>query len=205
MPKETLVRFVSLFRDKSVGIAERILPTAINYVVVTVVAMGLLHFSLLRSSAPLDSEQRAMVESALRVLDEKGFGREAFILRNVASLRGSDNWLNELVESENAFAATNFPFGVVTLYPDFFSRATDDTERAMILLHESRHVIGGSERDAFEYVWKNRQKSGWTTLSHGMTPAFVTIHEMTREYAPELFTCEANLWRDCTERLRGRP
>lgn len=170
-----------------------ILPTIANYAVIVAVALGLMYFSLIRTSAPLDADQSAAVERALGVLSEKGFSNEVFILRHAASLRGSDNWLNGLVESENAFAATNFPFGIITLYPDFFTRATDDTERAMILLHESRHVVGGSEREAFGFVWRNRQRLGWTTLSHGMTPAFITIEVMTREYVPELFTCQANL------------
>lgn len=179
-------------------------PVVGNYVALTLVALGLMHVSLLHTSAPLDLEQKAAVERAIAVLSEKGFSREVLVLRKIASFRGSDNWLNGLVESENAFAATNFPFGVITLYPDFFNRATDDTERAMILLHESRHLTGGSERDAFAHVWRNRQKLGWTTLSHGMTPAFVTIGEMTRENVPELFTCQANLWDDCTEQLRAK-
>lgn len=197
-------RLASLTVDGALKAAIAVLPMIGNYLVVTAVALGLMYFSLVRTSAPLDATQSAAVERAIAVLTEKGFSKEVFVLNNVASFRGSDNWLNGLAESENAFAATNFPFGVVTLYPDFFDRASDDTERAMILLHESRHVIGGSERDAFSFVWMNRQRLGWTTLSHGMTPAFVTIQEMTREYVPELFTCQANLWNDCTEQLRAK-
>lgn len=188
---------------KLAGKVAHALPAVGNCFVVTAVILGLLHFSLVRTSADLIEQDAEKVERAIRVLEYRGFIEESALLRSFATFKGSDHWLNALVQPENAFAATNFPFGIITLYPDFFSRASDDTERAMILLHEARHLTGGSERDAFAHVWRNRHKLGWTMLSHGTTPTFISIEVMTRDQVPELFTCQELLWSDCTELLRA--
>jgi hypothetical protein len=73
----------------------------------------------------------------------------------------------------------------------------------MILLHEAQHVRMADEREAYAYVWRNRERLGWTQLSHGMTPTFVTIESQTREFSPEIFTCRDRVWSDCTEGLRA--
>ncbi len=156
------------------------------------------------TSAPLRDDERETLDRTIALLAAKGFDREVFLLRHITTFRRTDNWLNTLADNENAFAATNFPFELITLYPDFYSKAKDDTERAMILLHEARHLQGADERDAFDYVWRNRQKLGWTILSYGTTESYITIELLTRENSPELFTCPANLWKDCTEKLQVR-
>ena len=71
----------------------------------------------------------------------------------------------------------------------------------MVLLHEAQHLKGGDEKAAYSFVWQNRERLGWTQLSHGTTPSYITIEQQTREFAPELFTCRQNLWSDCTETL----
>ena len=167
-------------------------------------ALAAFHISLVATSAPLSSEERATVDRAVDLLEAKGFAREVFLLRHAATFRGTDHWLNRLTVSEGAFAATNFPFQVVTLYPDFYTKAIDDTERAMILLHEAQHLLAGDEAFAYGYVWQQRSRLGWTQLSHGTTETYVTIAEQTRENSPSLFNCPSNLWNDCTETLRAR-
>lgn len=160
-----------------------------------------LYLSLVATSVPLDYGQQQKVQSAISLLNEKGFSREAFLLRSVVMFRRGDNWLNSLAKRDSAYAATNFPFQIVTLYPDFYGKAIDDTERAMILLHEAQHLKGKDEAAAYAYVWQQRDRLGWTQLSHGTTPSYITIGELTRTYAPELFTCPNKVWRDCTETL----
>ena len=123
-------------------------------------------------------------------------------MRTAATFRGSDNWLNtHLVTKENAYASTNFPVGIITIYPDFYSKAVDDTERAAVLLHEAQHLKGGDEHAAYEYVWQHRAQLGWTLLSHGTTESYITIEEQTRFEAPELFTCQDRMFKDCTEQI----
>jgi hypothetical protein len=175
-----------------------------HYLLVTACALSLFYSSLLFTSQPLRDDERATVDRTIDLLAARGFRREAVLLRHATAFRRSDNWLNSLAVKENAFASTNFPFGVITLYPDFYHRATDDTERAMILLHEARHLQGGDEADAYAYVWENRGRLGWTMLSHGTTETFVTVELLTRDAAPELFTCPHKLWNDCTEPLPRR-
>ena len=145
-----------------------------------------------------------MIDRAIDVLVQRGFEREAFLLRNTASFRSSDNWLNGMVDKESAYAATNFPFEVLTIYPDFYHKTTDDTERAMILLHEAKHMERMDEHDAYKFVWQHRWQLGWTQLSHGDTPTYVTIREITQETVPELFSCSDHLLEDCTENLAKR-
>ena len=173
------------------------------------VAAGLLaivafHLSMISTSVPPSPDEQKQVDQAIRVLESKGFAREAFMLRHTVTFRGTDNWLNGLAAKENAFAATNFPFQIVTLYPDFYKRAGDDTERAMILLHEAQHLLASSEAESYEYVWRNREQLGWTQLSHGTTETYVSIEQQTREYAPHLFNCRQNIWDDCTATLRAQ-
>jgi hypothetical protein len=163
------------------------------------------YFSLIISSNPVSPYQFEKIEKAINLLEEKGFASESALLRRVTLFRNTDNWLNSLAEKENAFAATNCPFGMITIYPDFYNKTKDDTERAMILLHEARHLQGSNEPDAYTYVWQNRQKLGWTILPYGTTEVYVTVEQQTRDHAPQLFTCPARLWDDCTERLNPNP
>lgn len=180
------------------------LDTFRSSVLAGVLALLTFHLSMVSTSAPLYFEEKDAVDSAIALLKAKGFATEVFLLEHTVTFRRSDNWLNRLAEKENAFAATNLPFQIITLYPDFFTRASDDTERAMILLHEARHLMARDEASAYAYVWKNRSRLGWTQLSHGTTETYVTIAELTREHAPELFNCPSKLWNDCTENLTAR-
>jgi hypothetical protein len=186
----------SLF-EKAAPAAFRLLLTGVRHAVAGLLGLVILYLSLLATSAPMSVSDRAVIDNAIAILDSKGFDSEAFLLRHTATFRSRDNWINISFPTENSFAATNFPFGIITIYPDFYTQA-DDTTRAMILLHEAQHMKGGSEADAYAYVWRNRQQLGWTQLSHGTTDTYVTVELETRELAPELFTCESKLWNDCT-------
>ena len=181
------------------GSLARFVRSGVYYLAVTLCLLSIFHSSLLVTSQPLRADEVEAVDRAVDLLEAKGFRKEVFLLRRLTVFRNTDSWLNLLTQKENAFAATNFPFNIITLYPDFFSRAKDDTERAVILLHEAQHLQGADERESYAYVWRNRQKAGWTILSHGTTESYVSIEILTREIAPELFSCPDRLWNDCTE------
>jgi hypothetical protein len=157
------------------------------------------YISLLATAESLNAEEHAQVDHAIEVLEKKGFTAEAFYLRNFAVFRGGDNWLNSSIAKENAYAATNFPFAIVTLYPDFFSYTADETERASILLHEVRHLIGDDEKGAYEFVWQNRDSLGWTKERYQSSIVWMEVRKQTREYVPNLFVCGFNEFGDCTE------
>ncbi len=173
----------------------------VNNIIVAALTLTIFYLSLITTSFPLTADERAQIERAVAHLEEKGFEREAFLLRNTVTFRGGGNWLNSVTGQENAYAATNFPFGIITLYPDFYHKTVDDTERAMVLLHEARHLQGAEERDAYAYVWENRERLGWTIFKYGSTASYVTIEMQTREHAPGLFTCPEKLFNDCTVKL----
>lgn len=156
-------------------------------IVVAFLIVVVLHTSLLLTSQRITPEQRAIVMRAVRVLEERGFESEAWRLRHLASFRSNDNWWNAYVGHADAYAATNFPFQVVTLYPDFFVVPADDTERAAVLLHEAQHMTGANEPRAFAEVWVNITRLGWTEETHGSTRVWRGTRELTREYAPHLF------------------
>lgn len=160
------------------------------------------YLTLVATSAAVETKDLEKIESAIAVLEQKGFSREVFLLKHFATFRSSQNWLNSLTVKESVYATTNYPFGIITIYEDFYTKAEDDTERAMILLHEVQHLQGGSEAEAYEYIWKNRRRLGWTLLSHGSTPTYITVDILTRENAPELFICPAKMFGDCTENLQ---
>ena len=169
--------------------------------IAALLALFAFYLSLIATSAPLELNERLAIQRAISKLEEKGFDREAFLLRHTVVFRSTDNWLNYLTKEDKAYAATNFPFQIITLYPDFFRKTTDDTERAIVLLHEAQHLQGADEKEAYAYVWKHRAELGWTQLSHGTTPSYVTIAEQTREMAPDLFRCDDKVFKDCTETL----
>jgi len=169
-----------------------------NMIVGALTVVGF-YFSLLATSQPVSSADMETVNRAIDVLAAKGFDREVFLLRHTATYRSTDHWLNRIIFKENAFAATNFPFQMITLYPDFYRKANDDTERAMVLLHEAQHLQGADEQHAYAYVWKNRAKLGWTRELYASTPTYLDVAGQTRENAPELFVCTLKLEGDCTE------
>jgi len=157
------------------------------------------YVSLLATSEPISFEQKQVVHRAIKVLEEKGFTGEAFLLENFVSYRATDNWWNRWVGHATAYAATNCPFEVVTLYPDFFNVPIDDVERAMMLLHESYHLRGRGEPAAFGGVWRDKAKLGWTQSVYGGTRAWRNVREFTGRYAPQLFTCGLDAKTDCIQ------
>ena len=157
------------------------------------------YFSLVFTADPLSIDQKHQVRQAIRLLREKGFTKEALLLDKFTVYRVNDNWLNASVEKENAFAATNFPFEIMTLYPEFFSYPVDDVERAAILLHESKHLEGAEEEEAYEFVWKNRNALGWTREKYRRSPVWDNVRHQTREILPGLFNCPEVEAGDCTE------
>src|SRR5687767_1909834 len=155
------------------------------------------HASLLLSSNPATYNEREQVGRAVRLIEESGFTREAFLLRRLTNFRTSDNWWNSYVGHGEAYAATNFPFEVVTLYPEFFNYPVDDVERAVILLHEARHLAGEGEEAACAAVWRDKARLGWTKEKYGHTRVWRNVHELTRRHAPRLFGCGQDGRQDC--------
>jgi hypothetical protein len=169
-----------------------------SYIGSIVLAFIAFYLSLVATSLPPTKAERAEINNAIAVLTAKGFTDEVFVLKRTTTFRATDHWLNSFVDKENAYASTNFPFQIVTVYGDFFYKTSDDTERAMVLLHEARHLLGEDERDAYAYVWKNRERLGWTMEKYGTSEIYVTIEQQTHENAPELFNCPDKPWEDCT-------
>ncbi len=131
-------------------------------VCIAVVLLTLLSFylSLIFTSNSLNYDEKQSVKKAIEILNEKGCSREVFLLTYLTKFRANDNWLNASTKFENAYAATNFPVEIMTVYPEFFTDTLDDTERAAILLHEAQHLKGADEQEAYQFVWQNRKQLG---------------------------------------------
>jgi hypothetical protein len=155
--------------------------------------------SLLNSSQALTTEQKQAVDKAITLLEQKGFSVDAGFLRYAATFRASDNWWNRWLGHNDAYAATNFPFEVVTLYPIFFTRTADDTERAVVLLHEAQHLRGSGERTAHTVVWQRKQQLGWTREQYGGTKVWNNVRDFTAKFAPEVFACGEEGVNNCIE------
>ncbi len=177
----------------------KVAKRALFCMLVLVIILAGFYLSLIGSAKSLSYDDKQTVKRAIAVLREKGFAEEAFYLENLAAFRGSDNWLNASVAKENAYAATNFPFEIITLYSDFFSYPVDDIERAAILLHEAKHLTGANEREAYEFVWKHRAQLGWTFTEYAESPVWHNIRRQTKDNVPEIFTCGDLAYFDCTE------
>jgi hypothetical protein len=138
-----------------------------------------------------------VVRQAIAILEHAGFSTEVLVLRHVANYRSTDNWWNLYIGHHDAYAATNFPLGVLTLYQPFFGTAVDDTERAVILLHESQHLLGAGEEAALERVWRDKRRLGWTAASYGGTKVWRNTSDWTASTVPSLFHCGRNGTSDC--------
>jgi hypothetical protein len=165
----------------------------------TVAVLVLCHASLLWTSRAATVGQRIEVRRAVDIIERGGFKREAFLLGRVSNFRTSDNWWNNYMGHEEAYASTNFPFEVVTLYPDFFLYPVDDVERAVVLLHEARHLSGAGEEEALATVWRDKARLGWTREKYGQTRVWKNVGEFTRRYAPKVFACGPDGQQDCYE------
>jgi len=154
--------------------------------------------SLFATSEGLNLEQQVIVYRAVELLEEKGFTKEVFALRNVARFRSTDNWWNLYNEHYQAYAATNFPFEIVTIYPWFFDLPKDDVERAVILLHEAQHLMGADEETALRRVWALKARLDWTAERYGHSKVWKNTREWTQTTAPDLFTCK-EVEIDCTQ------
>ncbi|HEV2863609.1 MAG TPA: hypothetical protein VGX48_21530 [Pyrinomonadaceae bacterium] len=157
------------------------------------------YVSLLETSRAADYDQRQQVGRAVGLVNQAGLGRDAFLLGRLANYRTDDNWWNAWLGHGEAYAAANFPFEVVTLYPDFFLHPTDDTERAVILLHEAKHLAGADEEEALRAVWRDKWRLGWTREKYGHTRVWRNVSELTRRHAPALFQCSPDKQQDCEE------
>ena len=177
----------------------KILKRALVCVLMVLFTLAGFYLSLIGSSERLAYEEKQTVYRAIAILDEKGFSKESFLLNYLTAFRANDNWLNASVPKENAYAATNYPFEIITVYPDFFTFTTDDTERAAILLHEAQHLKGADEPQAYKFVWENRKKFGWTSDKYGDSIIWRNVRLQTKEFAPELFNCPDKIYSDCTE------
>lgn len=169
-----------------------------SYIGSIVLAFIAFYLSLVATSVPPTKAERVQIKKAIDILAAKGFDDEVFVLRRTATFRATDHWLNRFVDKENAYASTNLPFQIVTVYGDFFYKTADDTERAMVLLHEARHLLGEDEHEAYAYVWRNRQRLGWTMEQYGTGEVYDMIEQQTLDNAPELFNCPDKPWEDCT-------
>lgn len=155
--------------------------------------------SLIGTSDPITDEQAKIVDRAIAVIDQKGFSREAFALRHLVRYRSTDNWWNRRIGHDTAFAATNFPFEVITLYAPFFDEPVDDVERAAVLLHEAYHLFGFGEEVASSRVWLAKDKLEWTRDKYSYTKVWSNVERYTAENAPHLFKCGPGGKSDCTK------
>src|SRR5947209_12044035 len=163
----------------------------------TFVILFIWYASLLVTSEPLSSEQKHELYGAINVWDERGFGKEATMLRHVVNFRSTDNWWNRYVGHRDAYAATNFPFEVVTLYPGFFTVPVDDNERAAVLLHESCHLMGSGEEAALGATWRNKRQLGWTLDRYKQTRLWNATEQLTKAQFSYLFKCGPDGQSDC--------
>lgn len=193
------LRAFGVKKNRSESVVTMIARRAAVCILVLMIVLAGFYLSLIGSAKSLSYDEKQTVKRSIAILKEKGFAEEVFYLENLAAFRGSDNWLNASVAKENAYAATNFPFEIITIYPDFFSYPADDTERAAILLHEAKHLAGADEHEAYEFVWKHRDRLGWTFTEYAESPVWQNIRKQTKDNVPELFTCNELAFFDCTE------
>jgi hypothetical protein len=165
----------------------------------TAILLFAFYLSLLLTSNDLGFAEREVVTRAVQVLKQKGFRTEAFVVAHLTTYRSTDNWWNNYIGHRDAYAATNFPFEVLTLYPEFFKASVDDDERAAMLLHEAYHLLGSGEEAALKGVWRNRRLLGWTEDKYSQSKVWRNTRELTMARVPNLFQCGDDAKSDCTQ------
>jgi hypothetical protein len=163
----------------------------------TLVVLIIWYVSLLMTSDQLPPDQYLKVDAAIGLIEQSGFTREGFVLRHATMFRSTDNWWNRWLGHHDAYAATNFPFEIVTLYPEFFKDPVDDRERAAMLLHEARHLLGDGEEAALRTTWMSKQRLGWTADRYKQTKVWDDTERLTRAQFPYLFQCGSDGKSDC--------
>ena len=163
----------------------------------TLIVLIVWYLSLLMTSERLQPDQYLKVEVAISLIEQSGFTREGFVLRKLTMFRSTDNWWNRYLGHRDAYAATNFPFEIVTLYPEFFKDPIDDRERAAVLLHEARHLLGDGEEAALRSTWMSKQRIGWTADKYKQTKVWDATERLTRAQFPYLFQCGSDGKSDC--------
>lgn len=163
----------------------------------TLIILLVWYLSLLLTSEKLQPDQYLKVDVAIGLIEQSGFNREGFVLRHATMFRSSDNWWNRYLGHRDAYAATNFPFEIVTLYQDFFDAPVDDRERAAVLLHEARHLLGDGEDAALRATWMNKRRLGWTADRYQQTRVWDNTERLTRSQFPYLFQCGSDGKSDC--------
>src|SRR5437870_10213427 len=163
----------------------------------TLFILTIWYASLLLSADDLTPDQRETITRATNVLDQRGFSSNAFVLRHLVAYRSTDNWWNRYIGHRDAYAATNFPFEIVTLYPEFFDVPVDDCERAAVLLHEARHLLGDGEEAALRTTWQNKRRLGWTVDRYRQTRVWDATERLTKAQFPYMFQCGSDGQSDC--------
>src|SRR5436190_11516667 len=163
----------------------------------TLIVLIVWYLSLLMTSERLQPDEYLKVDVAIGLIEQSGFTREGFVLRHATMFRSTDNWWNRYLGHRDAYAATNFPFEIVTLYPEFFKDPVDDRERAAVLLHEARHLLGDGEEAALRSTWMSKQRLGWTADKYKQTKVWDATERLTRAQFPYLFQCGADGQADC--------
>ena len=163
----------------------------------TLIILIIWYLSLLLTSNSLQPDQNLKVDIAIGLIEQSGFSREGFVLRHATMFRSTDNWWNHWLGHHDAYAATNFPFEIVTLYPEFFNDPVDDRERAAVLLHEARHLLGDGEEAALRSAWMNKRRLGWTKDQYQQTKVWDATERLTRAQFPYLFQCGSDGKTDC--------
>ena len=153
--------------------------------------------SLFATSEGLDDEQQVIVYRAVDLLEERGFSKEVFALRNVARFRSTDNWWNLYNGHYQAYAATNFPFEIVTIYdcaaPSLRRRPSGAALRAGGSPRARRRPAAGRRTR----TWTLKERLGWTADVYGRSKVWKNTREWTQASAPDMFTCK-EVEIDCT-------
>jgi hypothetical protein len=163
----------------------------------TLMVLIVWYLTLLLSSDALQPDQYLKVDVAIGLIEQSGFTREGFVLRHATMFRSTDNWWNRWLGHHDAYAATNFPFEIVTLYPQFFNDTADDRERASVLLHEARHLLGDGEEAALRTTWMTKQRLGWTAERYRQTKVWDATERLTKAQFPYMFQCGLDGKSDC--------
>ena len=163
----------------------------------TLIVLIIWYLSLLLTSNSLQPDQFLKVDVAIGLIEQSGFSHEGLVLRHATMFRSTDSWWNRWLGHHSAYAATNFPFEIVTLYPEFFNDPVDDRERAAVLLHEARHLLGDGEEGALKTAWMNKRRLGWTNEQYRQTKVWDATERLTRAQFPYLFQCGSDGKTDC--------
>ncbi len=142
------------------------------------------------TSSPVSGLEQGRLNGIINKIETAGLVVNSTILNSTSFVDRTGPWTCRLAP-DPGYACTNKLTFITSLADRFWTVPKYDVERAIALLHESYHLLGLGEHQAYAYTWLSKESLGWTSKFYGPAPGGPTtvwsdVANDTLFYAPEV-------------------